>query len=35
MSPQFWLNLQSAYELRLAERQAGHQINRLPTRPAA
>jgi hypothetical protein len=27
--------LQSAYELRLAERQAGDEINRLPTRPAA
>ncbi len=35
MSPQFWLNLQAAYELRLAERQAGDEINRLPTRPAA
>jgi antitoxin HigA-1 len=35
MSPQFWLNLQTAYELRLAERQAGQQINRLPTRPTA
>jgi antitoxin HigA-1 len=35
MSPQFWLNLQTAYELRLAERQAGADINRLPTRPAA
>jgi antitoxin HigA-1 len=34
-SPQFWLNLQSAFELRLAERQAGDEINRLPTRPAA
>ena len=35
MSPQFWLNLQTSYELRLAERQAGDEINRLPTRPAA
>jgi addiction module HigA family antidote len=35
MSPQFWLNLQTAYELRQAERQAGDEINRLPTRPAA
>ena len=35
MSPQFWLNLQSAFELRLAEQQAGDDINRLPTRPAA
>ena len=35
MSPQFWLNLQVAYDLRLAEQQAGEEINRLPTRPAA
>lgn len=30
-SPQFWLNLQSLYELRLAERQAGRAIEKLPT----
>lgn len=35
MNPQFWLNLQTAFELREAERQAGDEINRLPTRPAA
>ena len=28
---EFWLNLQKLYELRLAERQAGKAINRLPT----
>ena len=27
-TPQFWLNLQSAYELRLAEIEAGRQIAR-------
>jgi len=32
MSPQFWLNLQSAYELRLAEAQHGEEIARLPRR---
>jgi len=30
--PQFWLNLQSAYELRLAEEKAGRDIARLPVR---
>jgi addiction module HigA family antidote len=30
-SPQFWLNLQSAYEVRVAEKAAG-AIRRLPTR---
>jgi plasmid maintenance system antidote protein VapI len=30
-SPEFWLNLQSLYELRLAERQAGKTIKALPT----
>ena len=34
MSPQFWLNLQTAYELRIAEKEAGAQIRRLPTRAA-
>lgn len=33
-SAQFWLNLQSAYDIRLAEQQAGAEIKRLPTRPA-
>ena len=30
-SPEFWLNLQTLYELRLAERQAGKSIRALPT----
>jgi addiction module HigA family antidote len=30
-SPQFWLNLQSLYELRLAEQKAGKSIKVLPT----
>jgi len=34
MSPQFWLNLQTAYELRVAEKESGAQIRRLPTRAA-
>jgi addiction module HigA family antidote len=32
-SPQFWLNLQSAYDLRIAESAAGREISKLPTRP--
>lgn len=32
IDPQFWLNLQSAYELRLAEEKAGPEIARLPVR---
>ncbi len=32
-SAQFWLNLQSAYELRVAEERAGREIAALPTRP--
>jgi addiction module HigA family antidote len=31
-SGQFWLNLQSAYDLRLAEEQSGIAIRKLPTR---
>ena len=31
----FWLNLQSAYELRLAEREAGAEIEALPVRSTA
>lgn len=31
-SPQFWLNLQTAYDIRLAEEVAGARISRLPTR---
>ena len=30
--PQFWLNLQSAYEIRIAEKMAGREIARLPVR---
>ena len=33
-NPQFWLNLQSAYELRVAEEQAGQEIAKLPVRTA-
>jgi addiction module HigA family antidote len=33
-SAQFWLNLQAAYDIRVAERQAGAEIARLPTRTA-
>jgi addiction module HigA family antidote len=33
MSAEFWLNLQSAYELRMAEQAAGAEIERLPSRP--
>ena len=32
---QFWLNLQSSYELRLAEEESGAEIERLPKRPRA
>jgi plasmid maintenance system antidote protein VapI len=32
MSPQFWLNLQSAYDLRVAEGRAGAEVRRPPTR---
>ena len=32
MSPQFWLNLQSAYDVRVAEKLAGAAIRKLPTR---
>jgi addiction module HigA family antidote len=30
--PQFWLNLQSAYEIRIAKEKAGQEIARLPVR---
>lgn len=30
-SAQFWLNLQSLYDLRLAQKKAGRSINALPT----
>jgi addiction module HigA family antidote len=32
MSPQFWLNLQSAYDMRVAEKTSGAEIRKLPTR---
>src|SRR6266850_472953 len=31
MSPQFWLNLQSLYEIRLAEEKSGKAIRKLPS----
>jgi len=31
-SAQFWLNLQSAYDIRLAQEKAGRQIAKLPVR---
>src|SRR5262249_13844585 len=31
-SPEFWLNLQKLYELRLAQKQVGARVKRLPTR---
>jgi addiction module HigA family antidote len=31
-SAQFWLNLQSSYDIRLAEEKTGKEIGRLPTR---
>lgn len=34
-SAQFWLNLQTSYELRLAESKIGREIERLPTRSDA
>jgi antitoxin HigA-1 len=30
-SPEFWLNLQKLYELRLAQKQVGNRVKRLPT----
>jgi addiction module HigA family antidote len=32
VEPQFWLNLQSAYEIRIAEEKASREIARLPAR---
>lgn len=34
MNPQFWLNLQSQYELRLAEATSGKAVAKLPVRAA-
>jgi addiction module HigA family antidote len=33
--PQFWLNLQTAYEVDMAIARAGNEIKKLPTRAAA
>jgi addiction module HigA family antidote len=33
-TPQFWTNLQAAYDLRLAAEHAGQAIERLPRRPS-
>jgi addiction module HigA family antidote len=33
-SPQFWLNLQAAYDIRVAEAKVAEQIELLPRRPA-
>lgn len=32
MNPQFWLNLQGSYDLRMAEAKAGEEIGHLPKR---
>jgi len=34
-SAQFWLNLQSAYDIRIAEEKAGREIAKLPVRRGA
>ncbi|TAD86637.1 MAG: addiction module antidote protein, HigA family [Alphaproteobacteria bacterium] len=34
-SAQFWMNLQSAYDIRMAEQTAGAEIAALPLRPGA
>ncbi len=34
-SPEFWLNLQKTYELRIADEKAGRDIRSLPTLKAA
>jgi addiction module HigA family antidote len=33
ISAEFWLNLQTAYDLRVAAKEVGRTIARLPTRP--
>ena len=35
VSPQFWLNLQALYDLRMAEAKVGKQVKSLPTLKAA
>jgi antitoxin HigA-1 len=34
-SAQFWLSLQNAYEIRLAEQRAGEEVQKLPVRSIA
>ena len=34
MNPQFWLNLQSQFDLRVAEAEAGKEVRKLPKRAA-
>ena len=34
-SAQFWLNLQAAYDLRVAAEHIGREVERLPTKPKA
>ncbi|XUM23237.1 HigA family addiction module antitoxin [Bradyrhizobium oligotrophicum S58] len=34
-SPEFWLNLQKIYELRLAQQEIGDALKKLPTRAAS
>ena len=34
MNPQFWLNLQSQFDLRVADAEAGKEVRKLPTRAA-
>ncbi|MGH7022183.1 MAG: HigA family addiction module antitoxin [Caulobacteraceae bacterium] len=34
-SAQFWLNLQGAYDIRLAQQRVGPQVEKLPVRPAS
>ena len=34
-NPQFWINLQSAYDLEVARAEVGKIVSRLPRRPAA
>ena len=33
-NPQFWMNLQALYDVRMAEQAAGGEIKTLPTKPA-
>jgi addiction module HigA family antidote len=33
-TPQFWMNLQALYDVRMAEQEAGTEIKTLPTKPA-